>query len=58
MIAKSQFSIPEGLASLKQYSPACALDVDIATKANLSTAAADEAIVLEVDFIFLSPLTI
>ena len=58
MVAKSQLSIPEELASLKQYSPACALDVVITAKANLSSTAADEAMVLEGDFIFLSPSTI
>jgi hypothetical protein len=52
MVAKSQLSIPEELASLKQYSAACALDVVITTKANLSTAATDEVTILEVDFIF------
>ena len=58
MVAKSQLSIPEELASLKQYSPACALGVVIMAKANLSSTAADEAMILEVDFIFLSPSTI
>jgi hypothetical protein len=51
MVAKSQLSIPKELASLKQYSAACALDVVITTKANLSTAATDEVTILEVDFI-------
>jgi hypothetical protein len=37
-----------------QYSPACAAGVAIATKANVDSAAADAAILLEMGFILLS----
>ena len=37
-----------------QYSPACAAGVAIATKANVDSAAADAAILLEIGFILLS----
>ena len=36
-----------------QYSPACVTGVAIATKANVDSAAADAAIVLEIGFILL-----